>query len=296
METEKNCLSRTKAIIFAILAAALYALMTPVSKLMQVSVPPVMEAGLLYLGAGVGMSIIYLFEKGRGKASDRSSVGRNDLKFVIMMVILDIAAPVFLMIGLTMSTPESVSLLNNFEIVATAVIAGIFFREKISGRLALSILVITVSCILLSVDEGATFSFSKGSLFVILACVCWGLENNCTSSLSDKDTRQIVILKGLGSGTASFVLSIAVGETMPGAKNMLIIMVLGFLAIGLGVYFYVLAQSVIGAARTSSYYAVSPFMGVLLALVIFREIPGVTFWIALAIMAFGVYLNVTESN
>ena len=87
-----------------------------------------------------------------------------------------------------------------------------------------------------------------------------------------------------------------VGEKIPGVGDMLLIMLLGFLAIGLGVYFYVLAQSVIGAARTSSYYAVSPFIGVLLSLIIFREMPGVLFWIALLVMALGVYLNVTEKS
>ncbi len=268
-------LSRTRAIFFAILAAALYALMTPVSKLMQLSVPPVMEAGLLYLGAGVGMSLIYILGKDRGTGASRPSVGKEDLRFVIMMVILDIAAPIFLMLGLSMS---------------------LFFKEKISGRRAVSIIVITVSCLILSVYEGAELSLSRGSLFVLLACVCWGLENNCTSSLSDKDTRQIVMIKGLGSGAASFVISMIVGEKIPGFGDMLLIMLLGFLAIGLGVYFYVLAQSVIGAARTSSYYAVSPFIGVLLSLIIFREIPGVLFWIALLVMALGVYLNVTEES
>ncbi len=293
METE-NDLKSSKAIFFAVLAAALYALMTPVSKLMQISVPPVMEAGLLYLGAGIGMTVIYFSEKCLGRKQLRPSIQREDLKYVIMMVVLDIAAPIFLMLGLSMSSPESVSLLNNFEIVATAVIASVFFKEKISGRLALSIGAITLSCILLSVDEGADFSLSRGSLFVILACICWGLENNCTSSISDKDTRQIVIIKGLGSGAASFVISLAVGEKLSSVTDMIIIMVLGFFAIGLGVYLYVIAQSVIGAARTSSYYAVSPFIGVLLSLVIFREIPGMLFWAAFLIMAIGVYLNVMD--
>ena len=284
----------SKAIFFAVLAAGLYALMTPVSKLMQISVPPVMEAGLLYLGAGAGMTVIYFCEKCLGRKQLRPSLEREDLKYVIMMVVLDIAAPIFLMLGLSMSSPESVSLLNNFEIVATAVIASVFFKEKISGRLALSIGVITLSCILLSVDEGADFSFSRGSLFVVLACICWGLENNCTSSISDKDTRQIVIIKGLGSGASSFAISLAVGEKVCSAGDMIIIMVLGFFAIGLGVYLYVIAQGVIGAARTSSYYAVSPFIGVLISLLIFREVPGILFWAALVIMAVGVYLNVMD--
>ena len=286
----------SKAIFFAVLASALYALMTPVSKLMQSSVPPVMEAGLLYLGAGIGMAVIYFTEKCLGKKQIRPSIEREDLRYVIMMVILDVAAPILLMLGLSMSSPESVSLLNNFEIVATAVIASVFFKEKISGRLGVSIAVITLSCILLSLEEGASLSLSKGSVFVVLACICWGLENNCTSSISDKDTRQIVIIKGLGSGAASFVISLVVGEKPGSMTDMIIIMVLGFFAIGLGVYLYVIAQSVIGAARTSSYYAVSPFIGVLISLMIFREVPGMLFWAALVLMAAGVYINILDVN
>lgn len=282
------------AILYAILAAILYALMAPVSKLLQVSVPPVAEAGLLYLGAGLGMLIIYLFQK--GKPSNHPSVGRNDLKYVIAMIVLDMLAPIFLLFGLSLTTPENVSLLNNFEIVATTVIASTFFHEKIGKRLALSISIITASCILLSLDNTASLSFSKGSLFVLLACICWGFENNCTSSLSGKDTRQIVMIKGFGSGTASLLLSLSIGEKIGSARDAVFVMILGFLAVGLSVYFYVLAQSRIGAARTSSYYAVSPFIGVLLSLILFREIPGKLFWAALTLMAFGVYLNVKDTE
>ena len=331
--------SVTKAILFAVLAALLYALMTPVSKLLQTAVPPVAEAGLLYLGAGLGMTVIVAVRKaarvhsdktvklqsgqgaesasgGAASAADvsagrffagtkRPSIGRADLKYVLAMIALDAAAPILLLLGLSMCAPESVSLLNNFEIVATAVIAAALFREKIGRRLAASIGIITLSCILLSLDGGlfaggltadGVFAFSKGSLFVIGACVCWGFENNCTSSLSDKDTCQIVLIKGLGSGTASLIISAAVGERLPGLTGCLPVLVLGFLAIGLSVYFYVLAQNRIGAARTSSYYAVAPFIGVLLALLFFREMPGVLFWAALAVMALGVWLNVRDAQ
>ena len=198
------------------------------------------------------------------------------------------------------------SLLNNFEIVATAVIAAALFREKIGRRLAASIGIITLSCMLLSLDggfaggglaaSGGVPGLLKGSLFVLAACVCWGFENNCTSSLSDKDTCQIVMIKGFGSGTASLVISAVVGERLPGLAGCLPVLVLGFLAIGLSVYFYVLAQNRIGAARTSSYYAVAPFIGVLLALLFFRELPGVLFWVALAVMALGVWLNVRDAR
>lgn len=285
-------MKRKTAFAYAILAAALYALMTPISKLLQVSVPPVAEAGLLYLGAGTGMLLIYLLQNKR--YSGQPSVDKSDLKYAAAMVVLDMLAPVFLLLGLSMTTPENVSLLNNFEIVATTIIAYTFFHEKIGKRLALSIGIITASCILLSLDNTASLSFSKGSVFVLLACICWGFENNCTSSLSGKDTRQIVMIKGFGSGAASFLLSLMIGERISSARNAVFVMVLGFLAVGLSVYFYVLAQSRIGAARTSSCYAVSPFIGVLFSLILFREIPGKLFWTALALMAVGVYLNVKD--
>ncbi len=286
----------TKAIFYAVLAAVLYSLMTPVSKLLLLSVPPVAEAGLLYLGAGSGMLIIYLIQKAKHIEPLQPPVGREDIKYAAAMIALDMLAPVFLLFGLSMSTPESVSLLNNFEIVATTCIAAFFFHEKIGKKLALSIGIITLSCVLLSLDSSASLSFSAGSIFVLLACICWGFENNCTSSLSGKDTRQIVILKGLGSGSASLLLSLIIGEKISSVRSCVLVMILGFLAVGLSVYFYVLAQSRIGAARTSSYYAVSPFIGVLLALVLFREIPGTLFWIALVLMALGVYLNAMDAR
>ena len=259
-------MQKIKAILFAILAAVLYSLMTPVAKLMQVSVSPVAEAGLLYLGAGIGMSVIYIAQQKKGRERSRPVIGKEDLKYVLAMIMLDMLAPIFLLIGLSTSTPESVSLLNNFEIVATTVIAVCLFHEPAGKKLVISICLITLSCVLLSFDSTAPLRFSAGSLFVLLACICWGFENNCTSSLSEKDTRQIVIIKGLGSGMASLLLSFVVGEEICGIFSCCVVMILGFLAIGLSVYYYVLAQSEIGKL----------------------------FWIALAIMAVGVYINVKD--
>lgn len=289
-------MKKAKAVIFAILAAVLYALMAPVAKLLQIGIAPVAEAGLLYLGAGAGMLIIYLIQNVMGVRQDRPSISREDLRYVIAMIILDMLAPIFLLLGLSTSAPESVSLLNNFEIVATTVIAVALFHEKAGKKLIAAICIITISCILLSLENADSIRFSIGSVFVILACICWGFENNCTSSLSEKDTRQIVIIKGLGSGTASLLISFVIHEGAVGITAALAVMVLGFLAVGLSVYFYVLAQGEIGAARTSAYYAVSPFVGVLLSLLIFRQMPGLIFWASLIIMGIGVYFNIQDTN
>ena len=282
------------AIFMAILAAALYSLNSPVSKLLLSEITPTMLAGLLYFGAGTGLFIVRSVQKLAGKKIKEEKLTKKDLPYTIAMVVLDIAAPICLMIGLTMTTAANASLLNNFEIVATSLIAAFIFKEKISKRLWVAIALVTLASIILSIEDAGSFKFSFGSLFVLLACVCWGFENNCTRKISDKDPLQIVIIKGFGSGIGSLVIAFAIGEHLPGIWYILGALVLGFVAYGLSISFYIYAQRYLGAAKTSAYYAVAPFIGAAISLIIFREIPKISFWIALVIMAVGTYLASTE--
>lgn len=286
--------SKKTAILWAVLAAALYALNSPVSKLLLDKISPTMMAAFLYLGAGIGLAIVRLVQRGMGKDQKEKPLTRKDLPYTIGMVVLDIAAPIFLMIGLTRTTAANASLLNNFEIVATSVIALCIFKEAISKRLWAAIVLVTISSIVLSVKDMSSFSFSFGSIFVLLACVCWGFENNCTRMISNKDPLQIVVIKGFGSGIGSLVIAFALGEYIPNGIYVVCALLLGFVAYGLSIFFYIYAQRYLGAAKTSAYYALAPFIGVALSLVIFREVPTASFVIALLIMIAGTYLASTD--
>lgn len=279
-----------QAVFFAILAAALYAVNAPISMLLLSKVPSAMMAAFLYLGAGVGLSLLQLVQKQTGKSQKEKSLTRKELPYTIGMVVLDIAAPLFLMAGLTMTTAANASLLNNFEIVATSVIALVLFHEAISRRLWFAIGLVTLASLILSFEDISSFSFSMGSAFVLLACVCWGFENNCTRMLSEKSPVEIVIIKGFCSGTGSLIIALVIGEKIPGTGYILGALVLGFVAYGLSIFFYIYAQRYLGAAKTSAYYAVSPFIGVALSLVICREAPTPWFLLALLIMIGGTYL------
>lgn len=274
-----------KAIFYAILAAALYAINAPISKLLLSKIPSTMMAGLLYLGAGSGM---FLMEK-LHRNKKEPSLTEKELPYTAAMVILDIAAPIFLMIGLLRCSAANASLLNNFEIVATSLIALFIFKEAISKRLWAAILLVTISSILLSFEDVSSLQFSWGSLFVLLACVCWGFENNCTRMLSSKNPAQIVIIKGFGSGLGALFLSLVIGDRFTDLSYILLALLLGFVAYGLSIYFYIYAQRDLGAAKTSTYYAISPFIGAALSLIIFREVPSPIFIIALIIMVVGTY-------
>ncbi len=281
-------------ILLAILAAALYAISTPMSKLLLEYIPSTILAGLLYLGAGAGMALVGTGLSAAKKRREERRLERSDLPYVIGMIVLDIAAPILLLLGLTTATPENVSLLNNFEIVATAMIALIFFGEKISRRLWWGIGLITLSSLILSFENIGALDFSLGSLFVILATVCWGLENNCTRKLSEKDPIQIVVVKGLASGGGSLIIGLAIGERVSSIPAILGALALGFVAYGLSIFVYVYAQRFIGAAKTSAYYAIAPFIASALSLCIFRSLPHYTFFIAALVMAVGSYLAAKE--
>ena len=279
----------TYGIFLAILAAALYAVNSPFSKLLLDYMPSTLMAGFLYVGAGLGMGVIALIRKGKKMQATEESITKAELPHTIAMIVLDIAAPIFLLIGLDNTTAANASLLNNFEIVATAIIALMIFKEKISPRLWAGIFFVVLSCALLSFEDISSLKFSAGSLFVLLAAVCWGFENNCTRMLSSKNPAQIVIIKGFGSGLGALLLSFCTGERYTNWGYILRATLLGFVAYGLSIYFYIYAQRDLGAAKTSTYYAISPFIGAGVSLLLFRELPSAVFIIALLLMAAGTY-------
>ena len=283
---------RLTAILYALLAALFYGMSAPFSKLLLAQLSPTFLAALLYLGAGLSMAVL-----GRVRAFDSPAeqpLSRTDIPYLIAMVLLDIAAPVLLLMGLQTATPATVSLLNNFEIAATALIAAVWFRERVGRRLWAAIGLITAACILLTVEDFSALAFSGGAVLALLASVCWGFENNTTRVLSGKDPRQTVMVKGFGSGLGALILAGALGEISGPAGCIVGALLLGALAYGCSVYCYIRAQRQLGAARTGIYYAFAPFIGVALSFWLVGQPLGAAFCTALAIMLAGTYLAVTE--
>lgn len=284
---------KLQPIFFAVLAAVFYAVNVPFSKQLLQDVPPTFMASFLYFGAGIGVGIMYFFHWNNEPKEERLT--KDNLPYTIGMVVLDIFAPIFLMLGVSIGSSANASLLGNFEIVATTLIALLFFKETVSKRLWTAILFITISSIILSFEGSGSFHFSIGSLFVLLATICWGMENNCTRKISEKSTYQIVTIKGLCCGLGSFVVASVVGESLPSAKYIILAMLLGFVAYGLSIFLYIRAQRDLGAAKTSAYYAVAPFIGTFLAFVINGEQLSVAYLVGLLFMIIGTLFVVADT-
>ena len=273
-------LGKSGAVLCAFMAAVFYAISSPVSKVLLEDVSPYLMAALLYLGTGIGMTAV---RSVTGAGRREEPYGRKDLPHVVAMVVLDIAAPILLMYGLLSSPASSVSLLNNFEIVATTVIAVTLFGERVSARMWLAVAVITLSVILLSLDGVTGLSFNHGSLAVVAACVCWGLENNCTGRLSSTGPSRVV-----EPGDTVLGMSLAEGGHLShGSPVNIAGKYYNFVSYGLSLYLYISAQVALGASRVSAYYASAPFIGAVLSFAILGESLSGTYLVALVVMAAG---------
>ena len=285
-----------KAVVMAIAAALLFGLNAPFSKLLLKQVAPELMAALLYIGTGLGMSLLYLATSKTERQSREKNLDWKDLPWLAGMVVLDIAAPILLMLGLSSVSAETTSLLVNFEIVATTLVALIIFREKVTWRLWLAIVLVVIASVLLSLQGNLTsMKLSPGALLILGATLCWGFENNITRRLSGKNPIQIVVVKGFGSGFGALLVAIISQQTQGTGLGIVLAMLLGFVAYGLSIYFYIRAQRELGAAKTSAFYSTAPFFGVLISLALYRDLPSTQFWVALVIMVIATGLTAKDA-
>lgn len=283
------------ATVYAVAAAALYAINVPISKLLLNRVEPTMMAAFLYLGAGLGLFVYGAVSKAAGKTASAEPLTKKELPYTVAMVVLDIIAPILLMFGIRSSNAANVSLINNFEIVATSLIALLIFKEVISKRLWIAIALVTAASVILSFEGAGSFEFNIGSLFVFGACLCWGFENNCTKMISNKSSVEIVVIKGTFSGLGSLIVALILGERIPALVWVLCALLLGFVAYGLSIHFYIMAQKDLGAAKTSAYYSIAPFLGVTFGILLLGERPAIQFYVALIVMIISTYFMIKDT-
>ena len=280
------------AMMSALFSAILFALCIPFAKLLGNYISSAIMGGLLYLGAGIGLLITLIIKQGKTDLS----LTKKELPYTTGMVLLDISAILFLMFGISKTTGANASLLGNFELVATSLVAFLIFKEKLSKKLLAAILLITLASIILTFEGSGSFVFNIGSILVLLSCVCWGLENNCTKMLSLKDTRQITIVKGCFSGLGGLVIAFLIGETLPEIKWIILSLLLGFVSYGVSVSLYIYAQRFLGASKTGAIFSSAPFFGGIFSLILLGEKPLPQFYIGFLIMIIALVLVIRDTH
>jgi len=252
-------------IVFALLSAVLFGASTPFAKLLLGTVDPWLLAGLLYLGAGLGLGIVHVSRGLLRLPTIETPLRRSDVPWLAAVVASGgIAGPLLLMFGLARTEAAGASLLLNLEGLATMGIAWVVFRENVDKRLLLGAFAILLGAVLLSWQGRAVFDW--GAVLIAGACLAWGIDNNLTRKLSSADPVQIAMVKGLVAGTVNLSLALCQGASLPGITTILAASGVGFLGYGVSLVLFVLGLRHLGTARTGAYFSLAPFIGAVLAI------------------------------
>jgi drug/metabolite transporter (DMT)-like permease len=283
------------SIVAALIAALLFGASTPVAKLLVGDLPPILLAGLLYLGSGLGLWLIRLV-RDRGFARPRLPA-REWAWFLGAVAAGGLLGPVLLMYGLTRTSAASASLLLNLEAVFTALLAWIVFRENSGRRVMLGMtLIVSGGAILAWSPSAMSPGGCRGAVAVAAAALCWGLDNNFTRKVVAADATFIAATKGLIAGLTNCTLAIALGASMPPLVLIGDAMTLGLMGYGLSLVLFVMALRGLGSARTSAYFSTAPFLGAAVAVLVLHEPASPVFWLSALLMAAGVWLHLTEHH
>ena len=283
------------SILYALAAAALFGASTPLAKNLGLGLSPVLLAGLLYLGSGVGLAGVRLIRDRGWKPSGLTS---SEWPWLLGAIAFGgILGPVALMFGLTRTAGATASLMLNLESVLTALIAWLVFKENADRRIVLGMITIVLGGLALSWSDGSGASHDwTGPFAVALACLCWGIDNNLTRKVSASDAVFIAGAKGLIAGLVNCGLALYLGAQIPAPAQLAPILLVGFLGYGISLVMFVLALRGLGSARTGAYFSTAPFLGAAIALLVLGESVTLAFWIASALMAVGVWLHLTERH
>jgi drug/metabolite transporter (DMT)-like permease len=284
-------------IVYALSAALLFGLSTPLAKTLLTQLAPFMLAGLLYLGSGLGLLLWHCVRRYRAGAENDGRVGARDLPWLCGAIASGgVAGPVLLLIGLKLTSASTASLLLNMEGVLTALLAWLAFKEHLDRRIFAGMALIVAAGVLLSWNQQASVGASWGALAIVGACLCWAIDNNLTRKIAAGDAVQIACIKGLAAGSVNLSIALLTGLPLPAWSTAALAGTIGFCGYGLSLVMFVLALRHLGTARTGAYFSAAPFVGAIVSLWLPGESPGAAFWIAMALMGLGIWLHLTEMH
>ncbi|WP_397453160.1 EamA family transporter [Pseudomonas sp. NA-150] len=283
------------SIFYALAAAALFGASTPLAKLLGINISPVLLAGLLYLGSGVGLTIVRFI---RDRGWQKTGLTQAEWPWLMGAIAFGgVLGPVALMFGLTRTSGATASLMLNLEAVLTALLAWVVFKENADRRIVAGMVAIVAGGLVLSWPLGSGQSHDWiGPVAVAVACFCWAIDNNLTRKVSASDALFIAGIKGLVAGGVNCSLALFLGARIPEITVLGPTLLVGFFGYGVSLVLFVLALRGLGTARTGAYFSTAPFLGAAIAILVLGEPVSLTFWVAAILMGIGVWTHLTESH
>lgn len=279
-------------VLASLTAAAFFGVGTPLAKQLLASIDPWLLAGLLYAGSGIGLSVVRWLRPRAGGRLVRAEVGY----LAGAIAAGGIAGPVLLMEGLASMPATGASLLLNAEGVFTALLAWIVFRENVDRRIAAGMFAIAAGAVLLSWNPHVRLRELGPALLVLGACFAWAIDNNLTRKLSLFDATWLASIKGIVAGSTNLLIAVLAGAAWPSLGDTMGALFIGSLAYGFSLVLFVTGLRDLGAARTTAYFSMAPFIGAVVAVLWLHEPISLRLIAAAALMAIGLWLHLTERH
>ena len=284
------------AVACALLSAVCISLKAPLGKLMLEQSDAVSASAYIHLGMLVGMSLIAIFARKTSLMDPERHLQKKDAPFLIIIIIAGAAGALLTYFGMLTTTATTGVVLNNFTLVATALLAFFIFKEKISKRLWIAIVFITLGVMILSIGDITAFSLTPGALLIVGGTLCYGFTNNIMKKVSGRNPVETSIVKAFGVTLLSFALMPLFGSSLPSLSTIIFMMLIGFLTSGLGFLLTLYAQRQLGAAKTGTISGIYPLLGIIASIIIFAEVPNLAFWAALLLIIPGLFFALTRNK
>lgn len=295
---QNTSIQHSSGYVYAIIAGILFGASTPAAKYLLGAISPWLLAGLLYLGSGLGLSIVLIMRHFIIKKSSEANLTYHDYGWLVGATIFGgIMGPVLLMMGLVQMNAATASLLLNLESIFTALVAWIIFKEHTHKRLVLGMFLIIAGGVVLAWQNYVEFNNGIGFIFIAGACFAWAIDNNITRKISAADPLKIVAIKSFVAGSTNIILAVIFGATLSNKLGALSTSaVIGFIGYGLSLICFILALRHIGTARTSACFSLAPFVGAGISILFLGETLSVQLIMAGILMGWGIWLHLTESH
>ena len=259
--------TRLIPVFSAAVSAALFGMATPLSKILLRDINPFLLAGLLYLGAAAGLLPVVLLKRELPQLLRLDTKNRGRLSGAVLLG--GMAGPILVLSGLRFASASSVSLWLNFELIATAVLGFLFFRDYLGLRGWAGVCMALVSGVMLTVHEGSPGVVS--ALLVAGACVCWGFDNHFTALIDGISATQSTFIKGLFAGTVNTLIGLYVSGSSIYTGYLVQAILLGTFSYGASIVLYIMSAQRLGAIRSQIIFSAAPFLGVLFSVIFLRE-------------------------
>lgn len=282
-----------KGFIFSFLSAVLYAINVPISKKFINELSSNELLFLLYIGSAIGVLIIILLNKKNNKTLKPS---KEERPYIGGIILCDIIAAILIVESLRYLNASTVSLLSILEIGATIIISTIIFKTKIYKNLILSVIFVTLGGIILSIDNTTNISLSLVILLPVVAAILWGLENNLTAKISNKNPLLLVFYKCLSVAIFNMIFILKDTNIIILIYNYWYLLLLGFLTYGLSILYFAYSTNLLGASKTAIVFSLSPIFSTIFSIIIFKDKINTFFIISLLLMLIGIYFSIIDSR